>query len=134
MSGLHSGRSALRGRPLRKFEVLLRRERAEVLDLLAAWPGTETDPVGYGHTHPAEAASTLYDREEALSVKAWLLHRLAEIDAALQRIREGTYGRCEVCGNPIERRRLEALPTARLRVKCQERLEREAQRGRPQRV
>ena len=132
VGSLPSGRNLTSGRKLRKFEALLRKERAEVLGLLAAWPGAETDAVGYGHTHPAEVASALYDHEEALSVKAWLLHRLVEIDAALQRIRDGTYGRCEVCGMPIEPGRLEALPTARLRVECQERLEREPQHGEPQ--
>lgn len=133
MRGLRRGRGALRGRRLRKFEVLLRKERAEVLGILAAWPGGEPDAGGYGHTHPADVASTLYDHEEALRVKAWLLHRLAEIDASLQRIRDGTYGRCEVCGRPIERRRLEALPTARLRAECRERLERGPWRGGTQR-
>ncbi len=63
-----------------------------------------------------------------------LRQRLTNVDAALGRIGIGTYGRCEACGEPIEVARLEAVPTARRRVACQEwleqqeRLERQAQR------
>jgi DnaK suppressor protein len=44
---------------------------------------------------------------------------VAEIDEALRRIDEGTYGQCERCGKPIDERRLEALPTARYDAACQ---------------
>jgi DnaK suppressor protein len=44
---------------------------------------------------------------------------VADIDEALQRIDEGTYGQCERCGSPIDERRLEALPTARYDAACQ---------------
>ena len=44
---------------------------------------------------------------------------VADIDEALLRIDEGTYGQCERCGNQIDERRLEALPTARYDAACQ---------------
>ncbi|MFX8999762.1 TraR/DksA C4-type zinc finger protein [Acinetobacter baumannii] len=44
---------------------------------------------------------------------------VAEIEDALRRIDEGTYGICERCGRPIDERRLEALPTARFDAACQ---------------
>ncbi len=44
---------------------------------------------------------------------------LADIDQALLRIKEGSYGRCARCGKPIDERRLEALPTARYDAACQ---------------
>lgn len=44
---------------------------------------------------------------------------VAEIEEALRRIAEGTYGICERCGKPIDERRLEALPTARYDAACQ---------------
>lgn len=44
--------------------------------------------------------------------------QLEEIDAALARIRAGTYGRCDGCGNPIEDARLEARPTATRCITC----------------
>jgi DnaK suppressor protein len=48
---------------------------------------------------------------------------VAEIDEALRRIDEGTYGQCERCGKPIDERRLEALPTARYDAACQAAIE-----------
>ena len=48
---------------------------------------------------------------------------VAEIDEALRRIDEGTYGQCERCGKPIDERRLEAMPTARFDAQCQAEIE-----------
>jgi DnaK suppressor protein len=44
---------------------------------------------------------------------------VADIDQALMRIDEGTYGVCARCGNPIDERRLDAMPTARYDAACQ---------------
>ena len=44
---------------------------------------------------------------------------VADIDQALLRIKEGTYGKCARCGREIDERRLEALPTARYDAPCQ---------------
>ena len=44
---------------------------------------------------------------------------IADIDQALLRIKEGSYGICARCGQPIDERRLEAVPTARYDAKCQ---------------
>jgi RNA polymerase-binding transcription factor len=53
--------------------------------------------------------------------------QVADIRAALARIDDGTYGSCARCGEPIDPRRLEKLPTARYCIDCQERLEAAAQ-------
>lgn len=52
---------------------------------------------------------------------------VADIDQALLRIEEGSYGICQSCNKPIEERRLEAVPTARYDAACQSKLE--AQQG-----
>jgi RNA polymerase-binding transcription factor len=49
---------------------------------------------------------------------------VADIDQALLRIKEGSYGRCARCGKLIDERRLEALPTARYDAACQAAIER----------
>jgi DnaK suppressor protein len=49
---------------------------------------------------------------------------VADIDQALLRIQEGSYGICARCGRPIEERRLEAIPTARYDAACQAEIER----------
>jgi DnaK suppressor protein len=48
---------------------------------------------------------------------------IADIDQALMRIGEGTYGQCARCGKPIDERRLEAMPTARYDAACQTQIE-----------
>jgi DnaK suppressor protein len=53
-------------------------------------------------------------------------HLIEEIQTALERIDDGTYGACEVCGEPIPPARLEALPVARRCVPCQEEAEQAA--------
>jgi DnaK suppressor protein len=55
-----------------------------------------------------------------------LAARINRLTAALERVVEGTYGRCELCGRDIERPRLEALPEAVTCRECQERAERVA--------
>ncbi len=47
-----------------------------------------------------------------------LAQELAETDAALERIEQGKFGRCETCGGAIGRQRLLALPAARLCIEC----------------
>ncbi len=56
---------------------------------------------------------------------------IADIDQALLRIKEGSYGMCVRCNEPIEDRRLEALPTARYDSACQTQIENENAAARP---
>jgi RNA polymerase-binding transcription factor DksA len=57
--------------------------------------------------------SETFEREKDITILEQLERDLAEIEAALQRLDDGTYGIDEVTGEPISRERLEALPTAR---------------------
>jgi RNA polymerase-binding transcription factor DksA len=66
--------------------------------------------------HPADTGSETFEREKDLSILEQLETELAEIQAALRRIDEGTYGIDEVTGEPIPPERLEAVPTARTNV------------------
>jgi RNA polymerase-binding transcription factor DksA len=66
--------------------------------------------------HPADQASEMFEREKDLSILEALERDLAEIEAALQRLDEGTYGVDENTGDRIDPERLEALPTARTNV------------------
>jgi len=68
----------------------------------------------------AETATSLPD-PVAVSRAAHLLRSIEEIDSALQRISEGTYGRCMCCGAGIPAERLEFRPHAARCVACQER-------------
>ena len=60
--------------------------------------------------HPADAASDTELRELDVTREVMFAERLREVDAALERIRDGTYGRCVVCGREIPAERLEVVP------------------------
>ncbi len=66
--------------------------------------------------HPADQGSETFEREKDLSILERLEAELAEIEAALQRVDDGTYGIDENTGEPIDPARLEAFPTARTNV------------------
>ncbi len=66
--------------------------------------------------HPADLGSDTFEREKDLSILEQLETELAEIQAALRRIDEGTYGIDEVTGDPIAPERLDAFPIARTNV------------------
>lgn len=79
----------------------------------------------------AENASDAYGQDFAFISMESEESLLRKVDRALQRVREGTYGQCEECGEDINLERLEALPWATMCVKCQARDERgELGRGR----
>jgi DnaK suppressor protein len=65
-----------------------------------------------------EGGTANVDRELDLHLSAQAHAAIEEIDAALVKISDGTYGFCESCGNPVPKARLEALPHARLCVSC----------------
>jgi DnaK suppressor protein len=62
-------------------------------------------------------------QELALQLGAHESRLVADIDQALMRMREGSYGMCVRCGHEIDERRLEALPTARYDAACQAQIE-----------
>ena len=66
----------------------------------------------------ADSAQATTERSEFLALVDQLRTQRADVLAALTRIDEGTYGKCENCGNAIPIERLEARPTARLCVTC----------------
>jgi RNA polymerase-binding protein DksA len=73
--------------------------------------------------HVAETASATLGREIDYTLGENSGQVLADIDSALQRIDDGTYGTCVSCGQEIARQRLEAYPTASLCIDCKRRAE-----------
>ena len=63
------------------------------------------------------------NRSTALDLASRESQLIDEIDDAMLRIDNGTYGRCDRCGKPIDEERLKAMPTARYDAECQAKIE-----------
>jgi len=78
---------------------------------------------GAGHDQ-ADMGATSFERDQELTLLNNEREKLAQIDRALARIADGTYGICESCGNPIGKGRSMAFPRATLCLTCKQREER----------
>ena len=102
----------------------LERERARVGELIAELrsegldeeQSAQSGDLTHYDQHPADQGSELFEREKDLAILERLEVDLAEIEAALQRLDEGTYGVVDVTGVPIDPERLDALPAARTNI------------------
>ena len=72
----------------------------------------------------ADAGTATFDRERDLSIRNNIRDLVLQIDRAVSRIDDGSYGTCERCGKPIDAARLKALPHASLCLDCKRREER----------
>ena len=104
----------------------LREELVGVRDGLAE---DERDLEGQGNdfteTDSGDMSQSIFDREMDASVGEQIERRLREVERALQKLEEGTYGICEDTGETIPRGRLEAVPEAIRTVEAQQRFETE---------
>lgn len=82
--------------------------------------------------HIADAATDSYDRDCALALLSSSQNALYEIDQALKRIADGSYGICELTGQPIENARLKAIPWTRFSTHAQAQVEARGAGGRVQ--
>jgi DnaK suppressor protein len=76
------------------------------------------DGVATDDEHDPEGNTIAWERQQASALLADAKANLADIDAALVRLDEGTYGRCTECGQPIADARLDALPAAGTCIGC----------------
>jgi DnaK suppressor protein len=113
---------------LHEMKVRLEAKRAELQESIAGL--TEAHPELIGPIEAKEGPQDFEDvavdflemqQEQSLLVNQQAL--LKEVEDALQRIEQGTYGKCVNCGRPIPEKRLEAIPWATFDVKCEEQLE-----------
>src|SRR6266852_7768528 len=73
---------------------------------------------------PADMAANAYTKELLMSMSTNDRQLLNSIDAAMEQIENGQYGKCVNCGQPIQEKRLEAVPWARHCIRCQDLIER----------
>ena len=116
---------------LKDFKKVILKKKEEVLDdfkhitddtLKKSQKEASGDISGYTY-HMADVATDNYDREFSLGLASNERKALYELDDALKRIEDETFGFCDDCKGPIARIRLKAVPSARLCIKCQEKRE-----------
>ncbi|MBU1061922.1 MAG: TraR/DksA family transcriptional regulator [Candidatus Omnitrophica bacterium] len=109
-----------------KFKKLLLKKREDILreinniarESLKSQKEASGDLSSYSY-HMADMASDSYDREFSLNIASGEQEIIYEIDEALKRIEEGSYGKCLSCNKKIPVRRLNALPYAKCCIQCQ---------------
>lgn len=110
----------------KKLETFKKRLEDRQRELRQNVSRTEQD----GRAADMDTAQDIADRASSSYTKEFLFHQssserqtLQMVEAALNRIREGTFGECISCGNEINPKRLEAVPWTRYCIECQEKLE-----------
>lgn len=117
---------ALSKEQLKQFRQLLITERAKLTDEIKSIAReTSTSPreasgdlSGYT-VHMADMAADTYDRELSMNIVSTEQEILYQIDDALKRLDDGSYGLCQQCNQPISMSRLKAVPYASLCINCQ---------------
>lgn len=114
-----------------KFKNLLLTEREKITGeisrlsedtLSSSQRDSSGDLSGYS-LHMADVGTDTFQRDIQLGLVSKEQEILYKVDEALRRIEDGTYGKCDSCGEPIKESRLRAVPFAKLCVPCQEKEE-----------
>jgi RNA polymerase-binding transcription factor len=107
---------------LEYFRNLLLKQRLQATEDLRADKATALEG-NDGVEDVGEMSELDLNRSTALDLAARQTHLIEEIDEALQRIEDGTYGQCFSCGKPLDEERLKAVPTAKYDAACQAAIE-----------
>ncbi len=123
-----AGEGAWTKSELREVLDKLNKQRAHSLSVIAAQSselsGLMRDPGDGAGQDQADMGATSFERDQELVVINSERDKLHQIERALARIDDGTYGICESCGEPIGKMRLMAFPRATLCMTCKQREER----------
>jgi YteA family regulatory protein len=112
---------------LEKFKNKLKSQKREAEDLLRQMERNDTiksneefsSELSAYDNHPADSASSLFDKERGLAFQKNEEVVIEKIDNALKNIERGTYGICKGCGMEIDKKRLEYVPYAEYCSSCQ---------------
>ena len=103
-----------------RFHKLLLEKRNDLFDRVRAARSNETESDGNEAPDLADRALSTVSRDLSYQLSTSEREVLRRIDAALERIEEGSYGTCVHCGKPVQTARLKAVPWARHCIECQE--------------
>ena len=107
-----------------------KRLTGELEQLQTSMPSSEERREGSPFGKREEEATEALELEKRLTLENRVRQELAEIEHALQKSKEGTYGLCDSCGQPIDPERMEALPQASLCMNCKAQQAKDA-KGKP---
>lgn len=129
------------GKNIKHYKELLEQEKEEREDAL------KDEGIGYGisirdmtgelssyDNHPGDLGNETFEAEKNMSFRTMEKFLLSEVQTALDKIAEGTYGLCEQCHGEIGKERLDAMPYTRLCIHCENDMEQKVddeERGRP---
>lgn len=126
---------------LKHFEKLLNDEKKKIENSLedermglGISPKDLTGELSSYDNHPGDLGNETFEAEKNFSFRTRDKFLLSEIQTALNKIAEGTYGICEQCGKEIAEERLEVRPYSRLCINCENDMEKKVQneeKGRP---
>lgn len=85
----------------------------DLADIVSAASDVATDD-----EHDPDGATIAFERAQVAALMAQAARRIADLDDALRRVAQGSYGTCQVCGAQISAERLEARPAARTCFAC----------------
>lgn len=105
------------------FKARLEEERARLRVEIGQLGTGERANLGYGN-HMADDATEAFEQAKDLALRRNLEHLLGQVENALEKLGQGTYGVCERCGQSIDPARLKVIPYANLCLDCQHRQER----------
>lgn len=122
MKNKRKGKTNLRPAQVKKFKALLLAKRDEILGNVTHMENEslrkERSDLSNMPIHMADAGSDTFELENTLGLMDSERKLLHEIDEALERIENNTYGICEGDAEPIPKARLQAIPWARFCVNC----------------
>jgi len=98
--------------------------------LRASAPAVGETREGSPYGKKEEGATEAFELEKRLALERRVSGLLSEVEHALQKLENGTYGLCDICGQSVEMARLEVLPQANLCLSCKARQEAKSAKGR----
>ena len=112
-------------RKIEKLKQFLLQKREEVIGGVMQIRASSQEMGQDGIQDMADEASNLYNQQILMSLNENQRKTLREVDEALDRIEEGTYGICDSCEKPIALKRLQIKPFAKYCVQCQDVIEKQ---------
>lgn len=106
---------------LRLLRDRLEAERERLLEELKDASPIADKQERISYSEGGDFAAAIVEVEKGLIAENHIQNQLADVNHALYKFEQGTYGICDICGQPIESARLEALPRASLCVNCKSR-------------